>query len=90
MAVRFPAAGRHHSLVSEGPNRLLALSLPLKPPRSPIISDIHFEKRCNSWAQRWFKARPTPSALRCASRGFGCGFAEELEDALLQHLSPAL
>jgi len=49
MSVRFPAAGqphwRRHSLVSYCPNSLLALSLPLKPPRSPVISDILFEKR---------------------------------------------
>ena len=49
MSVRFPAAGqphwRRHSLVSDCPNSLLALSLPLKPPRSPVISDIPFEKR---------------------------------------------
>jgi hypothetical protein len=36
------------------------------------------------------KADPECAALRCAARGFGCGFAEELEDALLRHLSPAL
>lgn len=49
MTVRFLAAGqphwRRHSLVSYCPNSLLTLSLPLKPSRSPVISDIHFEKR---------------------------------------------
>ncbi|MFM7606534.1 MAG: hypothetical protein ACKO8Z_15230, partial [Prosthecobacter sp.] len=34
-----------HSLVSDCPNSLLALSLPLKPPRSPVISDIVLKKR---------------------------------------------
>lgn len=49
MSVGFPSAGQpdwlHDSLVSYCSNSLLALSLPLRPPRSSVISDILFEKQ---------------------------------------------
>jgi hypothetical protein len=67
MLVRFPAAGqphwRRHSLVSWCSNSLLALSLPLKPPRSPVISDILFEKRptkARRRAGRAWRSEPGP------------------------------
>jgi hypothetical protein len=59
MAVRFRAAGRFHwrrdSLVSDVPNSLRALSLSLKSPRSPILSDLLFAKRFRSsrLMRRW-------------------------------------
>jgi hypothetical protein len=73
MSVRLPTAGqphwRRHSLVSYCSNSLLVLSLPLKPPRSPVISDILFENR---------SSREKVTRLLDALADYGEGFAREL------------